>query len=344
MTDNTQLTTYFKNGDFKLYILNEKNIYITKEYINGVLKKYGLNYKIKNLNLFQNSMIHVSYMNRVSINDKTIKLIKDLDPIDDNLIETTIPLQNTSYDTLEFLGDAVIHLCLAKYLRIRYPDKGAGFLTNLRAKIENTHTLSKLSKIIGLEKYAIIPKNMEIANARVNNIPLTEDIFESFIGALSEELSFEQIYEFIINLIEKELNFAEMISVNDNYKDLIMQKFHKLKWGEPKYIDDTCNNLQNNELHKYKIIIKDPNGNIVGTGYGASKNKAQLDAAENCLINLNVINDTDVTDNVENDYYGELDDNYVKNINDINININNNNINDEYIDHIDDDLYGYMSD
>ena len=46
------------------YILNEKNKYITAEYIERTLKNHGVEIKVNNLEYFQKAMIHLSYLVR----------------------------------------------------------------------------------------------------------------------------------------------------------------------------------------------------------------------------------------------------------------------------------------
>ncbi len=46
------------------YILNEKNIPITKKYIQDTLKAYKINIKISNIENFQQAMVHLSYLIR----------------------------------------------------------------------------------------------------------------------------------------------------------------------------------------------------------------------------------------------------------------------------------------
>ena len=46
------------------YILNEKNKFITKDFIQNTLKKFDIDIKINNLQIFQESMTHLSYLIR----------------------------------------------------------------------------------------------------------------------------------------------------------------------------------------------------------------------------------------------------------------------------------------
>jgi len=313
-TIDSSIKSWFKNGDFKLHILNEKNILITTEFIEKTLKKYGLRHKVKNLELFQTAMIHVSYMNRTNIIEKTARLLKDIPPIDDP--KKALPLQDTSYGRLEYLGDAVIHHAIADYLYDRYSGEDEGFLTKLRTKLEKAEALSELSKKLGFHKYAIIARNVEIAGGRLSNTHLTEDIFESFFGALSLEQSYENCRDLFIKIVETEIDIAELIYNDDNYKDRLMRYCHKIKWPEPKYFEDT--NTSNGGRDKdtndpniprnFTMYTKNPSGKIIGIGEGSSIKKAEQEAAKSALVALGVIKENDSEDQGD-DYYGEASDN-----------------------------------
>jgi dsRNA-specific ribonuclease len=307
--DPKTVSSWFKDGDFINHIINEKNTEITKEFIEKLFKKYNFKHKVKNLDNFKLAMVHISYLTRTTITEKIARLLKDVIPIDDNVKHLAIPLKEKDYNELEFVGDGVIHGVLAEYLKKRYEGQGEGFLTNLRSKLEKDETLSKLSKILGLHKYAIIARNIEQSDGRINNIQLTEDIFEAFIGALKEETTWEKCQEFIINIIETELDMAEIIYKDVNYKDKLMQHFHKLKWNEPKYHEDVSQQKNTKEgcleIRSYTTYIMNPNKEIIGVGIGDSKQKSHQNAAYNALIKLGVINEHD--DDNDSDYYGELD-------------------------------------
>jgi ribonuclease-3 len=299
---------FFKDDNFKLHMLNEKNIFITEDFINNIFIKYKVNYKIKNLANFQLAMIHISYVNKTTLTEKTAKLLKNITPISNPNL--AIPLQDKSYGRLEYLGDAIIHNIIAEYLFTRYDEEDEGFLTKTRIKLENSKTLSKLSKILGLHKYAIIARNLELNNKRTTDVHLTEDIFESFFGALSLEVEYQTCRELFINIIEKELDIAEILSTDDNYKDKLMIYYHTQKWTEPKYIEDTSQykdcllNAQGIILEQrmFTVYVKS-NNNIIGTGTGSSKIEAEQNAAHQALLYYNI--DTVMNDN--NDYYGEID-------------------------------------
>jgi dsRNA-specific ribonuclease len=305
-------SSWFQEGDPKNHILNENNKPITADFINKIFKKYGLNHRVQNLDLFQLAMIHVSYMNRSTVTEKTARMLRDVIPIAQHKKHLAMNLKDKNYGTLEFLGDAKIHDILAEYLWERYDDtEDEGFMTKLRTKIEKSETLSELAKKINLHFYAVVARNIEQSGGRLYNAPLTEDLFESFVGALSREITFEELKKFIVNIIETELNISEMIYINDNYKDQLMQYFHQVKWGEPKYVEDI--DLQRTvkegcqEVKYFTIYVKNTQCEILGIGKGNSKIRADQNAAHDALINLEVLGNEDTS----SEYYGELSDNDV---------------------------------
>jgi dsRNA-specific ribonuclease len=197
----TDLNT-FNEIDPVLFILNEKNKKITKKYIEGMLKKYGINLKVNNLKYFQRAMVHTSYQIRdLTQNLKTNKNGKnrtsEFDPIKNP--DDAIPLQDESYERLEFLGDSVLHLILAHYLWHRYANTEAeGFMTRLRTKIENGETLADLCKAINLNQYIFLSRFIEKNGGRENNFHILEDAFEAFMAALYLEAGFNVCKDFFI--------------------------------------------------------------------------------------------------------------------------------------------------
>lgn len=306
--DATKVSSWFKDGDFKNHIINEKNIPITENFINGMFKKYNFKHKVQNLENFQMAMIHVSYMNRSTLTEKTAKMLRDVLPISLKDRKNAMPLVEQGYDRFEFLGDSVIHWALTDYLFERYPKEGAGFLTKLRTKIERAEMLSKLSKDIGLDKYAVVARNIEQSDGRESNTHLTEDLFEAFFGALSKEIPPTECKKLLINIIEEEIDMAELINNEDNFKEQLMQYFHQKKLGEPTYREDVSQQKTIKDgCAETKFFVSyaiGANNEILGVGSGNAKIKSEQLAAYQALIKLNAIKYEDDS----NDFYGELSD------------------------------------
>jgi dsRNA-specific ribonuclease len=299
------------------YILNENNKLITPEYITSLLGNYGINIKVNNLNIFQEAMIHLSYLVR---NEEFYKSNKtkayqiqsnDIEPLDSKL--EAIPLQSKSYERLEFVGDAVIHSVLAEYLFKRYPYADEGFMTKLRTKIENGNTLYLLSKKIGLNEFVLISRYVEKNGGRTTNENVLEDIFEAFIGALKLDAGYDVCDKFLITLIEKEINLAYMLNEETNFKEKLLQYFHMRKWQDPKYDSMSCEGPENKKLYTmYVKCIKNVHdtGEVVGIGTGSSKKMGEQDAAKQAMIKFGIYRDGNESDEeieeLDDDEFNEL--------------------------------------
>lgn len=307
------------------YILNEKNRVITKEYIKNTLLNYGIDYQIKDLKLFQIAMTHSSYIVKDWTNSKNFKMIfmginlingDMLLPISHNTKDMAVSLGNVSYERLEFLGDSILRQIISDYLFVRYKEMQEGNLTKLRSQIENGSSLAEMTRKIGLNKYVLISRNHEVIKGREKNEKIQCDIFEAFIAALyldSSNISFNDIginldlvrkqrsdgyqicYNFVTSLIEDEIDLVELLETDTNYKDRLLQHYHELNWGDPKYgTMDVI--IDNNKMGKkyFKMYVRDLDGNIIGIGVGSSKQKGEKISAKKALQYLKVIpNDND---------------------------------------------------
>lgn len=315
-----ELFSKLTNDQLLLYVLNENNKLITKKKVEAVLNYYDVQYSISNLGIFQTAMVHESYLKRDFKNDKTIRLLmtkdkpndqdnnyergrevtlnKDIEQIPSSKIKKTMPLQTDSYERLEFLGDSVVRLILTDYLYGRYEDQYEGFLTRLRTKLENGETLAKITSKLGLNEYAIIGRYYETQNARIDNYHILEDLMESFMGALYKDGGYDVCKVFFVNLIEKELDIAQFLHIETNYKDTLLQYHHKLKWSDPEY---GLLEQAGTEKRIFKMFVKDGNNKIAGVGFGSSKKKGEQEAAKKALISYGVVKEEESDDESEYD-------------------------------------------
>ena len=257
-------------------------------------------------------MTHKSYLVRDEnyyINNK-YKHQLDLDPIEDP--KRAIPLQKKCYERLEYLGDSVLHLILASYLYDRYENQDEGFMTRLRTKIENGETLADLSKAIGLCEYVLISKYIEKNSMRENNKSILEDSFESFIGALFQEIGFDMCKRFVVSLMEQEVDFAQILNTETNFKDMLLQYFHQKKWRDPIYGQLDVSGLEHKKMFTMYVKCKktiDDDGDLVGISTASAKKVGEQSCARAALVHFGLIKEGGDSDDefVEEMEEGELE-------------------------------------
>lgn len=268
----------------KIELLNNKNVLITGKDINEMLKKYDIKYKVSNIKLFIEASTSVSYTtnnNYNIINDDNEEYNKYI-----NENNNIIPLQNKSYDQLEFLGDAILRGILSHYLYVKYPKGTEELYTNIRINIEQKTTLSQLTIKLGLDKFILISKHLEEINSREVNDNMLEDMFEAFIGALYIDGGYDICKDLLFKLFDKYIDLTTLESVSSNYKKALNEKYHKLKWNPPEYISYETSIDKKLQTKIYVCGVKGfINGewNVIAEGTGLKKKDAEQEAAKNAL-------------------------------------------------------------
>jgi len=273
---------------------NNKNEILREEDLRELFDNNGLKeIKFNNINLYRNAFIHKSYctMKNADFTSSNINC-----PID------CIPLQDMSYERLEYLGDSILNFIVANYLYMRFPDQNEGFLSKIRTRIVNGKMLGYLADKIGFPKFAIISKQVEEANGR-NNYKIMEDIFEAFIGAiyidfqtledkvkLPEKIKLEPLTgsgyyiaeQWIIYIIENYLDISELILQKTNYKDMLINYMQQTFQYTPKFLE--LGIITKESIKIFKYCIKDRTGTIIATSDGNSKKEAENNVSKEALI------------------------------------------------------------
>lgn len=217
---------------------NPNNVLITKQEVENILNYFGpigdnnQPLKINNLEFYQRAFVHESYYQA-----------QQQQNFENELIYINY-LTKCSSETLEYLGDQILKAILGKYLYDRFGKyEREGFLTKLKIKIEKCSMLHQFAVTLGFKKFLLL--SLQIENQTLldkdrgrNTHSYFEDAFESFLGSIMEDFgSIGYIYSerFLINIIENVIDFSELISINDNFKDSLQRHFQSLKWKTPVY-------------------------------------------------------------------------------------------------------------
>jgi ribonuclease III len=196
--------------------------------LNGIqpIGDNGTRLRIKSLQPYQKAFVHKSF---IAMPDPSVNFL----PKDSN-------------ERSEFLGDKFLGAVVAYYLYQRYPDNQEGFLTKVLSRIVRSSMLHRLARFLKLGDYILLSPLMEsltfVSPKKGRNSPwLYEDVFESFCGAIIEDFGDEEGYRyvkrFIINVIEHEIDFSELIFANENHKDTLQRYFQRKRWPTPVYED-----------------------------------------------------------------------------------------------------------
>lgn len=289
MNDSTDIKVIVNPYNFNNILLSEKNVY-------NILRKFDIQGNIYSMKYYQLAFIHSSYTKKapMEIGENVVLAKKP---------EGALELMDGDYERLEFLGDAVVSIVVAKYLFERFPDENEGFLTKMRTKLVNGEMLGFLASKLGFGEFAIMSRHIEDkCNGRTSQ-HILEDMFEAFVGAMFLDfneidnynlldnfysgIGFQICEKFIIHVIEEFVDFSELILKNNNYKEMLTKYFNETYETSINFSDPTVEGGLNDRL--YTVDVLDANNVVIGTGVGKSKKKAEQYACKDTLINLKLI-------------------------------------------------------
>jgi dsRNA-specific ribonuclease len=215
---------------------NPNNRLITKSEVENILNYFenigddGTFLKINNLEHYQEAFIHESYYQAIQHQMTNGEEISQL---------SNFYLPKSSSERLEYLGDSILKAIMGRYLFERFGNEREGFLTRLKIKIEKCSMLHKIGITLGFKKYILLSLQVEnqtiLDTTRGRSTPsFYEDSFEAFIGSILVDFG-EKGYlyadRFVRSVIENIIDFAELISKNDNFKDSLQRFYQKMPKG-----------------------------------------------------------------------------------------------------------------
>ena len=208
-----------------------------------------INIKFKDTNLLIQSLTHKSY-NSLKNNEK-----------------------------IEFLGDRVLGLIIAKKLLEIYPDEKEGILDKKFASLVNKRTCLEIAKDINLEKHILTfnPNNKKI---KIED-KIISDCCEALIGALYLDKGFSITEKIILNLWKNHIkkSVVTQIDAKTKLQELALKNFKKLP------IYKLISNTGPRHKPLFKVGVKLPNTKYF-ISLGKSKKDAEQNAAIECLKSI----------------------------------------------------------
>ena len=191
-------------------------------------------------------------------------------------------LTHKSYDSInnnekiEFLGDRVLGLIIAKKLLEIYPEEKEGILDKKFASLVNKKKCLEIAKKIELEKYILVfnPKNKKI----IIEDKVIADCLEALIGAIYLDKGLNYTEKFILNLWSDHITASIITQIDAKTK---LQEYSlKIFKALPIYKLMSNTGPRHKPLFKVAVKLKDTKFFIA---QGSSKKDAEQNAATLCL-------------------------------------------------------------
>lgn len=214
-----------------------------------------IGYKFKDVSMLQLALTHSSYSNDLKIGK----------------------LKNN--ERLEFLGDAVLELISSEVIFAQYPSKSEGELTRIRASIVCEPTLAMCARDINLGEFLLLGKGEERTGGRERE-SVVSDAFEALIGAIYLDSGFASAKEFVMKFVLKDIEGKHLFYDSKTILQELVQKYYKER---VEYILIEEKGPDHDKEFSVNAMF---GGNIIGSGSGKTKKRAEQEAAYGAILSL----------------------------------------------------------
>jgi ribonuclease III len=212
-----------------------------------------LGYRFHNPKLLQDALTHRSYANSVSL--------------------------APTYERLEFLGDSVLGLLVARYLYDQHPSFTEGDLTKAKAAMVNLKTLGVVAKRENLGRYVRLSPEEEKAGGR-KRASILSDVLEAVIGAVYIDGGIDAASDLIDRVLIANFDATDSKLLNVNFKGDLLELLQGEGLGLPRY--EVVNETGPDHEKIFTVAVY-ASGREVGRGIGPNKKDAEQKAAREAL-------------------------------------------------------------
>lgn len=206
-----------------------------------------LNFNPTNINLYYEAFTHTSYSNE--------------NP------------SFTSYERLEFLGDAILEFIISDYL---YKERHLteGVMTKMRANYVCEEALATYAHDLKFEE------DIKLGSGELETGPnntILADVFEAFVAAMYLDIGFDKTQEMVLKIMLKYI--AKGVDFLHDYKSTLQELVQTDKKSVVYEIVSEEGPAHN---RRFECVVK-VDGHILGRGIGSSKKASEQEAAKAAL-------------------------------------------------------------
>ena len=192
-------------------------------------------------------------------------------------------VRSESYERLEFLGDSVLELAIARELYERYPDFTEGRLAKIRSHVVSRASCAVVARQLDLgdrlaERGADIPED-ELRRLAHNRNVLAA-LLEAALAALFLEHGFERVEQPIVQAFSGRIEYA--ITTHVDYKTELQEALAR-RGLSVNYTVLEVDGPPHDRRFRCAAVIE---GEQHGVGTGESKKAAEQEAAKEALARL----------------------------------------------------------
>ena len=175
---------------------------------------------------------------------------------------------------LEFLGDAVLGLCVSELLTAAHPDADEGALTRMRAALVNAEALARWARAVDLGASLALGRGARAGNEREQTNVLS-DAVEAIVAAVYEARGLDGARAVVREVVRAPMAHSETLGVRDP-KSLLQEKVQAEGRIAPQYRVVSTSGPAHEQLFVVECVVATE---VIGRGEGRSKRLAERAAA-----------------------------------------------------------------
>jgi len=137
-------------------------------------------------------------------------------------------------ERLEFLGDAVLELCVSEELFARFPEAPEGELTLLRSQLVNESSLADMARRLGLAGHVLLGRGEENQGGR-SRPSLLSDVFEAVVGAVFLDGGYQAAQTFVTRVFREAWPERPAAPKAKDFKSRLQEYTQKTHKARPTY-------------------------------------------------------------------------------------------------------------
>ncbi len=196
-----------------------------------------------------------------------------------------------SNERLEFLGDAVLSIVICQALFEKFEMYGEGELTKMKSMLVSRGTCAHVARQLGLPKFLVVGKGM--VSHKSFPMSLAAGLLEAVIAAVYLDSGFETARGFILQKFATLIEQIDGEEAHGNYKSLLQQSAQEQFSMAPIYVLLDEKGPDHNKCFESEVVIDQRH---FPSAWGANKKEAEQKAAYNALVELGVIQRSEVHD------------------------------------------------
>ncbi len=183
-------------------------------------------------------------------------------------------------ERLEFLGDAVVNLVVARALYLAFPQASEGDLSRLRARLVSREPLADIAAGLGIGEELQLGSG-ELKSGGFRRQSILADAFEALCGAMFLDAGLEGVEPVLMRL------FADRIAALPAPESLKDAKTRLQEYLQSRSLDLPCYAVcavaGEDHAQRFTVSCEVPALNLRTSGEGSSRRRAEQEAAERMM-------------------------------------------------------------